>query len=217
MREASPSLRAEVPSPQHPQCSQGASAPSRSTHCTAWHGAPMGCTVQRLLYLFIPLPSVPAHTGSGAASPCPGWGCQVHLGDPKLHASTVPTLLSSWVPASASHCCQMPILCGEVLAPWYCVCRTCLCRVAPSCASGHLIFPHSSSKSISSKSGEWLCKGWELQGTGCAQWALLHILKEPVPPPAPCAVNLLLQMANFENPLIRIRSSTSIFIYFPFS
>lgn len=45
----------------------------------------------------------------------------------------------------------------------------------------------------------------------------VHILKEPFPPPALCVVNLLLQMANFENPLIRIRSSTSIFIYFSFS
>lgn len=45
-------------------------------------------------------------------------------------------------------------------------------------------------------------------------WALPYILMEPVLPLAPHTVNLLLQMANFENPLIRIRSSTSIFIYF---
>lgn len=31
-------------------------------------------------------------------------GARLTLGDPKLHASTVPTLLSFWVPASASHC-----------------------------------------------------------------------------------------------------------------
>lgn len=47
--------------------------------------------------------------------------------------------------------------------------------------------------------------------------ALLRVLMKPFLPPALCAVNLLLQMANFENPLIRIRSSTSIFIYFSFS
>lgn len=46
---------------------------------------------------------------------------------------------------------------------------------------------------------------------------LLCILINFLPPTTLNAFNLLLQMANFENPLIRIRSSTSIFIYFPFS
>lgn len=48
-------------------------------------------------------------------------------------------------------------------------------------------------------------------------WGLLRILIDFLPPTTLNAFNLLLQMANFENPLIRIRSSTSIFIYFSFS
>lgn len=57
---------------------------------------------------------------------------------------------------------------------------------------------------------------------GCEERAVLGqalpcVLMKPFLPPALCAVNLLLQMANFENPLIRIRSSTSVFIYFSFS
>lgn len=47
-------------------------------------------------------------------------------------------------------------------------------------------------------------------------WGLLCILIDFLPPTTLNAFNLLLQMANFENPLIRIRSSTSIFIYFHF-
>lgn len=173
-----------------------------------------------------PEASLPVYPTAPCSSPClalvqpphaQAGGARYTLGHPSLHASTVPTLLSSWLPVSASQCCRMPVLCGEVLAPCSCVCRTCVCRVAPRCASGHLIFPPSSSKSTSSKSGECLCRCWGLQGRGCAQWALLHTPKESFPPPAPRAVNLLLQMANFENPLIRIRSSTSIFIYFSFS
>lgn len=49
------------------------------------------------------------------------------------------------------------------------------------------------------------------------KWGLLCILIDFLPPTTLNAFNLLLQMANFENPLIRIRSSTSIFIYFSFS
>lgn len=46
---------------------------------------------------------------------------------------------------------------------------------------------------------------------------LLCVVTDFLPPTTLNAFNLLLQMANFENPLIRIRSSTSIFIYFSFS
>lgn len=62
------------------------------------------------------------------------------------------------------------------------------------------------------KSTERCCRRWRLRGEGRA--GVCCVLIEPFPPPALDAVNLLLQMANFKNPLIRIRSSTSIFIYF---
>lgn len=94
-------------------------------------------------------------------------------------------------------------------------------RVAPS---RRPVYQHNSSKLVllkgiqplslqtsSPQRGPVMPSPWNL-----LKWGLLCILIDFLPPTTLNAFNLLLQMANFENPLIRIRSSASIFIYFSF-
>lgn len=136
------------------------------------------------------------------------------LGDPRLHASTVS--MDSPVILSASIC--IPVLpdadslrCGPGTLV-LCLQNLCVQGGTTLCSWPPHFPPQQQQIHLLKK---WRVTLWLLGATGCARMGFAAHPKGALP--APRAVNLLLQMANFENLLIRIRSSTSIFIYFSFS
>lgn len=219
-----PSLgRTEMPRPQHPQCSRGGgnrhqlqpgtpaalAGMGRPWHVRASGFAPIHPTPP------CPSPTLPLvqppHTQAGGAGtpprtpgcvppPCPPSrlpGCRHQ--HPSA-AGPLHSLVRSWHHSTTSTghtCAGCHHAVPQPLQPR---------RSSPRQQQIHLLKKQGVALQALGAVRSGLCR----DGLCCAS-------VEPFPLPAPCAINLLLQMANFENPLIRIRSSTSIFIYFPFS
>lgn len=134
---AQPGAYGDAPAPAptvQPGRGEPAPAPARNTRCAGWHGAPMACAGQRLCSYSPHSPLSQPHTATGAATPHPGWGCRHTPEDPRLRATTMPTLPPAWVQAPAPQRCWSPTLSGEVLAPQHHIHRTHVCRVPPHCA-----------------------------------------------------------------------------------
>lgn len=135
MQKASPSSGSllPLPSPRHLEMS----SPQHPQHCQGGHrhqlqpGTPMGCTSRWLCTLFTPLPTSQPHwcghrRRAGVARHTPG--------DHGLCATVMPTLPCARVQAPAPQCLRPLLLPSKVLVLWHHVCRTRVCRVAPSCA-----------------------------------------------------------------------------------